>query len=66
VCTGSTALLFMAPGVPLVVRHITNFANESACLTANNVRNVVTIHILQVLKMLSSLHIDIFRNSLFH
>jgi hypothetical protein len=42
----------------------TNFADESACLTADNVRNeVVTIHRSQeVLKMLSSLHIDIFRN----
>jgi hypothetical protein len=42
----------------------TNFADESTCLTANNVRNeVVTIHILQeVLRMLSSLHVDIFCN----
>jgi hypothetical protein len=39
-----------------------NFADESACLTADNVRNeVVTIHKSQeVLKMLSYLHVDIF------
>jgi hypothetical protein len=37
-----------------------NFADESACLTADNVRNeVVTIHRSQeVLKMLSSLHVN--------
>jgi hypothetical protein len=42
----------------------TNFADESAWLTADNVRKeVVTIHRSQeVLKMLSSLHVDIFRN----
>jgi hypothetical protein len=41
-----------------------NFADESACLTADSVRKkVVTIHRSQeVLKMLSSLHVDIFRN----
>jgi hypothetical protein len=45
----------------------TNFADESACLTADNVPyEVVTIHSSQeVLKMLSSLHVDIFRNSLY-
>jgi hypothetical protein len=39
----------------------TNFADESACLTADYVPNeVVIIHRLQmVLKMLSSLHFDI-------
>jgi hypothetical protein len=39
-----------------------NFADESACLTAYNVRNeVVTIHGSQeLLKMLSPLHVDIF------
>jgi hypothetical protein len=39
-----------------------NFADESALPTADNVRNeVVTIHITQeVLKMLPSLHVDIF------
>jgi hypothetical protein len=42
----------------------TNFADESACLTADNVPNeVVTIHRSQeMLKMLYSLHVDIFRN----
>jgi hypothetical protein len=42
----------------------TNFANESACLTADNVWNeVVTIHRSQeVLKVLSSLYVDISRN----
>jgi hypothetical protein len=41
-----------------------NFTDESACLAANNVQNeVVTIHRSQeVLKMLSSVHIDIFHN----
>jgi hypothetical protein len=41
-----------------------NFANESACLMADNIWNeVATIHRSQeVLKMLSSLHIDIFRH----
>jgi hypothetical protein len=40
----------------------TNFADESACPTADNVRNeVVTIHGSQkVLKMLSPLNVDIF------
>jgi hypothetical protein len=44
----------------------TNFPDESACLTADNVRNeVVTIHRShEVLKMVSSLHVDIL--SLFH
>jgi hypothetical protein len=42
----------------------TNFANESACLTADNIQNeVVTIHRSQeMLKLLSFLHIDIFHN----
>jgi hypothetical protein len=42
----------------------TNFANESACLMADNVPNVtVIIHRSQaVLKMLSSLHVDILHN----
>jgi hypothetical protein len=42
----------------------TNFADESACLTADNIQNeVVTIHRSKVmLKMLSSLHVDIFYN----
>jgi hypothetical protein len=41
-----------------------NFANESASLMADNVWNeVVTIHRSQeVLKILSSVHVDIFRN----
>jgi hypothetical protein len=41
-----------------------NFADESACPTGDSVWNeVVTIHRSQVvLKMLSSLHVDIFRN----
>jgi hypothetical protein len=41
-----------------------NFADESACLTGDNVSNeVVKIHRSQeVLKMLSSLHVDIFRS----
>jgi hypothetical protein len=41
----------------------TNFADESASLTINNVWNeVVTIHRSQeVFKMLSSLRVDIFR-----
>jgi hypothetical protein len=41
-----------------------NFADESACLTADNISNeVVTIHRSQkVVKMLSSLHVDIFHN----
>jgi hypothetical protein len=45
----------------------TNFADESACLTSDNVRiEVVIIHRSQeVLKMPSSLHVDIFRNELF-
>jgi hypothetical protein len=40
------------------------FADESACLTADNVWNeTVAFHRSQeVLKMLSSLHLDIFRN----
>jgi hypothetical protein len=40
----------------------TNFADESACLTADNVRNeVVTIHKSQeVLEMLSFPHVHIF------
>jgi hypothetical protein len=42
----------------------TNFAHESACLMADNVQNAVAaIHRSQeVLKMLSSLHVDIFHN----
>jgi hypothetical protein len=42
----------------------TNFADESACLTADNVRNqLVTMHRSQeILKMLSFLHVDSFRN----
>jgi hypothetical protein len=42
----------------------TNFAGESACLTVDSVRNeVVTIQRSQeVLTMLSSLHVDIFRS----
>jgi hypothetical protein len=45
----------------------TNFADESACLTADNVRNeVVTIRRSQeVLKILFFLHVDIFRNYVF-
>jgi hypothetical protein len=45
-----------------------NFADESACLTGANVWNdVVTIHRPQeVLKMLSTLHANIFCNYLFH
>jgi hypothetical protein len=45
----------------------TNFADESTCLMADNFRNeIVTIHRSQeVLKMLSFLHLDIFRNYLF-
>jgi isocitrate/isopropylmalate dehydrogenase len=40
-----------------------NFANESAFLAADKVRNeVVTIHKSQVLKMLSYLHVYIYRN----
>jgi hypothetical protein len=40
-----------------------NFADESACLTADVWNEVVTIHRSQeVLKILSSLHVDIFRN----
>jgi hypothetical protein len=41
-----------------------NFADESACLMADNVGNeVVTIlRSQELLKMLSSLHVDIFRN----
>jgi hypothetical protein len=41
-----------------------NSANESACQMADNIRNeVVTIHRSQeVLKMPSSLTVDIFRN----
>jgi hypothetical protein len=42
----------------------TNFADESACLTADNVRNeVATIHRSQVVLILPScLHVDIFSN----
>jgi hypothetical protein len=42
-----------------------NFAYESACLMADNIQNkVVTIHRSQeMLKMLSSVHVDIFCNS---
>jgi hypothetical protein len=42
----------------------TNFADESACLTANNFRNkVITIHRSQeASKLLSSLHLDMLRN----
>jgi hypothetical protein len=42
----------------------TNFVDESACLTADNVRNEITTtdKSQEVLKMLSSLHVDIFRN----
>jgi hypothetical protein len=45
----------------------TNFADESASLKADNVRNeVVIIHESQeVLKTLSSLHANIFRNEFF-
>jgi hypothetical protein len=41
-----------------------NFAEESACLMADNIRNEeVTIHGSQeLLNMLPSLHVDIFRN----
>jgi hypothetical protein len=42
-----------------------NFADESACLTAENLRNeIVTIHrsSQMVSKMPSSLHVDTFRN----
>jgi hypothetical protein len=38
----------------------TNFADESACLMSDNVRNEAVTQ--EVLKMLSSLHVDIYRN----
>jgi hypothetical protein len=52
-----TALHYMAASAP-------NFADESACLTANNIYNeVVTFHRTQnVLKMLSCLQGDVFHN----
>jgi hypothetical protein len=58
------ALRFTAAGEPLCCEGHMNFADESACPMANNVQNeVVTIHRSQVmLKMLSSLQVDIFRN----
>jgi hypothetical protein len=38
-----------------------NFANESACLTVDNIRNeVATIHISQSVENAVPLHIDIF------
>jgi hypothetical protein len=45
VLDGSTALQFTAISAPLAARRITHFANESACLRADNIRNKeVTIH----------------------
>jgi hypothetical protein len=61
--TESTALHLTAVSCAACCEAHTNFADESACLKADNVRNeVVTIHRSQVvLKILSSLHVDIFR-----
>jgi hypothetical protein len=56
VWTGSTALHFMVAGAPLAAAH-TNSADESTCLMADNIQNIITIQRSQdMLKMLSSLH----------
>jgi hypothetical protein len=57
--TASMALHFTAP----CCEAHTNFANESACLTADNVQNeVITIHRSQEVLKLLSLYTQIFQN----
>jgi F420-0:gamma-glutamyl ligase-like protein len=64
VWTGSTVLPFTAAGAPFAEVGHTNFAFELTCLTTDKVRKeLVTVHKShEVLKILSSLHVDIFRN----